>query len=172
MVIIFSNNPPKTKHFWFFSKLLHWIYLKIKPYMFSDDVSRWLSRRVESGSTHQAYFVLVNIQVYFYCNPATHTLGHRCIQLWFLEFSSFDLMLWVFLCFIFLTVKKNFIWSIYLFIFLAAVGLHCRTRACSSCSEQGLLFSAVPRFLIAVASLIREHGRRARSLSSSSTWAH
>ena len=47
--------------------------MKIKPYMFSDDVSRGLSRRVESGSTHQAYFVLVNIQVYFYCNPATHT---------------------------------------------------------------------------------------------------
>ena len=49
----------------------------------------------------------------------------------------------------------------YLFIyllFLAALGLHCCARAFSSCSEQGLLFVAVHGLLIAVASLVVEHG--------------
>ena len=40
--------------------------------------------------------------------------------------------------------------------FLAAFGLHCCARAFSSCSEQGLLFVAVCRLLIAVASLVVE----------------
>ena len=54
-----------------------------------------------------------------------------------------------------------FFWeSIYLFIylFLAALGLRCCTRAFSSCGERGLLFVAVPGFLIVVASLVVEHG--------------
>ena len=45
-----------------------------------------------------------------------------------------------------------------LFIFLAVLGLHCCTRAFSSCVERGLLFVVVCRLLIAVASLIAEHG--------------
>ena len=44
-----------------------------------------------------------------------------------------------------------------LFLFLAALGLHCCTRAFSSCGEQGLLFVAVHGFLIAGASLAVEH---------------
>ena len=52
--------------------------------------------------------------------------------------------------------KKNFI---YLFnLFLAALGLHCCARAFSSCSERGLLFVAVCGLLIAVPSLVVEHG--------------
>ena len=47
---------------------------------------------------------------------------------------------------------------IYLFIYLAVLGLHCCARAFSSCSEQGLLFVAACRLLIAVASLVAEHG--------------
>ena len=49
---------------------------------------------------------------------------------------------------------------IYLFIcvFLAALGLRCCVRAFSSCGEQGLLFVAVHRLLIVVASLVAEHG--------------
>ena len=48
---------------------------------------------------------------------------------------------------------------IYLFVlFLAVLGLHCCARAFSSCREQGLLFVAVCRVLIAVASLVAEHG--------------
>ena len=52
-------------------------------------------------------------------------------------------------------LKKKFIYFIYLF--LAALGLHCCARAFSSCGEQGLLFIAVRRLLVAVASLVAEH---------------
>ena len=47
---------------------------------------------------------------------------------------------------------------IYLFLFLAVLGLCCCAQAFSSCSEQGLLFVAVCGLLIAVASLVVEHG--------------
>ena len=42
-------------------------------------------------------------------------------------------------------------------LFLTALGLHCCMRAFSSCGEQGLLFIAVSRLLIVVASLVAEH---------------
>ena len=44
-----------------------------------------------------------------------------------------------------------------IYLFLAALGLRCYTRAFSSCGERGLLFVAVRGFLIAVASLVAEH---------------
>ena len=49
---------------------------------------------------------------------------------------------------------------IYLFVclFMAALCLLCCTRAFSSCGERGLLFIAVCRLLIVVASLVVEHG--------------
>ena len=52
-----------------------------------------------------------------------------------------------------------YFFKIYLFIylFLAALGLRCCVRAFSSCGEQGLLFIAVRRLLIVVASLAAEH---------------
>ena len=40
---------------------------------------------------------------------------------------------------------------------MAALGLRCCARAFSSCSEWGLLFAAVRRLLIAVASLVAEN---------------
>ena len=43
-------------------------------------------------------------------------------------------------------------------LFLAALGLRCYTWAFSSCGERGLLFFAVRGLLIAVASLVAEHG--------------
>ena len=43
-------------------------------------------------------------------------------------------------------------------LYLAALGLRCCVRAFSSCGEQGLLFVAVCRLLIAVVSLVVEHG--------------
>ena len=56
-----------------------------------------------------------------------------------------------FLSFLNFCSLHSFIHSfIYLFIFLAALGLRC--------SERGLLFAAVRRLLIAVASLVAEHG--------------
>ena len=50
------------------------------------------------------------------------------------------------------------------FLFLAALGLRCFTRAFSSCGEQGLLFIVVHRLLIAVSSLVAEHGVQACGL--------
>ena len=57
-------------------------------------------------------------------------------------------------------VHFNFIYLflIILFIYLAALGLCCYARAFSSCGERGLLFGAVRGLLIAVASLVAEHG--------------
>ena len=58
----------------------------------------------------------------------------------------------------FLRAQISFLF-IYLFIylFLAALGLHYCAQAFSSCGERGLLFVAVRRLLIAVASLVVEH---------------
>ena len=58
---------------------------------------------------------------------------------------------------------KCFDWHLKIFIhlfiyFLAALGLCCCVWAFSSCSEQRLLFVVVCGFLIAVASLVVEHG--------------
>ena len=44
------------------------------------------------------------------------------------------------------------------FYFLAVLGLCCCAWAFSGCGEQGLLFVALHRLLIAVASLVAEHG--------------
>ena len=41
---------------------------------------------------------------------------------------------------------------------MVALGLRCCAQAFSSCSKQGLLFVVVHRLLIAVASLVAEHG--------------
>ena len=55
-------------------------------------------------------------------------------------------------------IAAFFFFLIYVFIFLAALGLHCCTRAFSSCGERGLLFVVVHGLLTAVASLVAEHG--------------
>ena len=53
----------------------------------------------------------------------------------------------------------NFFFLIDLFyLFLAALSLRCCAWAFSSCSELGLLFVVVHGLLIAVASLVAEHG--------------
>ena len=57
----------------------------------------------------------------------------------------FQISLFIYLC-------------IYLFIYLAVLGLRCCARAFSSCGEWGLVFVVVRGLLIAVASLVSEHG--------------
>ena len=47
--------------------------------------------------------------------------------------------------------------NLFIYLFLAALGLHCCVRAFSSCGERGLLFDAVHGLLTAVASLVAEH---------------
>ena len=51
-----------------------------------------------------------------------------------------------------------FCFNLFIYLFLAVLGLRCCTRAFSSCGERRLLFVAVRRLLIAVASLVAEHG--------------
>ena len=48
--------------------------------------------------------------------------------------------------------------SLFIYLFLAALGLRCCMWAFSSCSEWGLLFFAVHGLLIVVVSLVAEHG--------------
>ena len=47
---------------------------------------------------------------------------------------------------------------VFMYVCMSVLGLHCCTQAFSSCSERGLLFVAVCGLLIAVASLVVEHG--------------
>ena len=47
---------------------------------------------------------------------------------------------------------------LFIYLFLAALGLRCCARDCSSCAERGLLFVAVRGLLIVVASLVAEQG--------------
>ena len=47
---------------------------------------------------------------------------------------------------------------LFIYLFLAALGLRCCVQAFFSCSERGLLIVAVHGLLIAVASLVVEHG--------------
>ena len=57
-----------------------------------------------------------------------------------------------------LSPKLFFFFSYLSYLFLAALGLPCCARAFSSCSEWGPLFVVVHGLLIAVASLVVEHG--------------
>ena len=54
----------------------------------------------------------------------------------------------------FLFLKKKFL---FIYLFLAALGLLCCLQAFSSCGEQGVLFVAVRGLLIAVSSLVAKH---------------
>ena len=47
--------------------------------------------------------------------------------------------------------------NLFIYLFLAALGLRCCAWAFSGCGERGLLFVAVHVLLIVVASLVAEH---------------
>ena len=51
-----------------------------------------------------------------------------------------------------------FVFNKFIYLFLAVLGLCCCAWAFSSCGERGLLFIVVRGLLIAVASLVVEHG--------------
>ena len=53
---------------------------------------------------------------------------------------------------------RTFSFFFLIYLFLAALGLRCCAQAFSSCDKRGLLFVAVRGLLIAVASLVVEHG--------------
>ena len=54
--------------------------------------------------------------------------------------------------------NSSFFKNKFIYLFLAALGLHCCVWVFSSCSKQGQLFVAVCGLLIVVASLAAEHG--------------
>ena len=60
-------------------------------------------------------------------------------------------------CFFFLSKFYLFI-CLFIYLFMAVLGLHCCVQAFSSCIKRGLLFVAVHGLLIVVASLVVEHG--------------
>ena len=62
----------------------------------------------------------------------------------------------VFKCFY--TGSMFFFFGLVFGFFLGALGLCCCARAFSSCGERGLLFVVVRGLLIAVASVVAEHG--------------
>ena len=51
-----------------------------------------------------------------------------------------------------------FLINLFVYLFMAALGLRCCTQAFSNCGEQGLPFVVVHGLLIVVASLVAEHG--------------
>ena len=55
------------------------------------------------------------------------------------------------------SVLEDFV-CLFVYLFLAALGLHCCARAFFSCSERGILFVVVHGLLIVMASLVAEHG--------------
>ena len=59
----------------------------------------------------------------------------------------------------------------YLFLFLAALGLGCCARVFSGCGEQGLLFIAVHRLLISVISAVAAQALGCQGFSSHNSWA-
>ena len=78
--------------------------------------------------------------------------------LWIFQLSYFILQLQNFCLVLFL--KNKFIY-LFIYLFLAALGLCCCMWALSSCGEQGLLFVVVCGLLTVVASLVAEHGLQA-----------
>ena len=56
------------------------------------------------------------------------------------------------------TCSDFFFFNKFIYLFLAVLGLRRCAWAFSSCGERGLLFVAVRGLLIAVASLVVEHG--------------
>ena len=54
-------------------------------------------------------------------------------------------------------IQEHFLKNIYLFLFLAALGLRCCVLAFSSCGKWRLLFVVVCGLLVEVASLVAEH---------------
>ena len=76
-----------------------------------------------------------------------------------------------FFFFFFLNKGPFFKKIIYLFLFLAVLGLHFCVRAFSSCGKRGPLFIAVRGPLTIAASLVVEHRLQTHRLSSCGSWA-
>ena len=65
---------------------------------------------------------------------------------------------WACIYFVISVLIANLFFVKFICLFFAALGLCCCARAFSSCGEWGLLFVVVHGLLIAVSSLVAEHG--------------
>ena len=68
-------------------------------------------------------------------------------------------------------IMEGFWVFLFIYLFLAVLGLRFCARAFSSCGKQGPLFIAVRGPLTVVASLVAEHRLQTRRLSSCGSWA-
>ena len=68
-------------------------------------------------------------------------------------------------------VNLFFLINLFIYLFLAVLGLRFCVRAFSSCGQQGPLFIAVRGPLTIAASLVAEHRLQTRRLSSCGSWA-
>ena len=59
---------------------------------------------------------------------------------------------------LFICLHATFYINLFIYLFLAALGLCCCVRAFSSCSEPGLLVIELRGLLIAVTSLVADYG--------------
>ena len=103
------------------------------------------ARKVKSGEKLGLFLGFLPLWILF----TAKTFETLCFVLFFIYYY-----------FIYLFFK---IWNfinlfVFIYLFLAALGLCCCARAFSSCGEQGLLFVVVLGLLIGVASLVAEHG--------------
>ena len=55
------------------------------------------------------------------------------------------------------SVLEDFV-CLFVYLFLAALGLHCCARAFSSCGKRGVFFVVMHGLLIVVASFVVDHG--------------
>ena len=78
----------------------------------------------------------------------------------------FCFQLFFFLSFLFVCIAFFFNFYLFIYLFMAVLGLRFCARASSSCGKRGPLFIAVRRPLIIAASLVAEHGLQTRRLSS------
>ena len=81
-----------------------------------------------------------------------------CLQCYVIQLCFFSAEIYIYFII--------FLKFIYLFLFLAVLGLHFCARAFSSCGKRGPLFITVRGPLTIVASLVAEHRLQTRRLSS------
>ena len=76
-----------------------------------------------------------------------------------------------YIIFVILSIQLCHYFFKFIYLFLAALGLHCCARVFSSCCERGLLFIAVRGLLIGWLLLFQSMGSRRTGSSSCGAWA-
>ena len=119
------------------------------------------------------YILLLIVNVFHNLNVGLwDSCFHICLpkHFWICTYS-FVFYRFMSLCLIFCSILYIFFlffknYYLFIYLFLAVLGLRFCARAFSSCGERGPLFIAVRRPLTIVASLVAEHRLQTRRLSS------